>query len=480
MNYWTKIIIILSAMAMLSAQSYGKGDGNVAKVMLVKGTVYSEKGGKKVKLKKDDSVKEGAVITTGAKSFVRFLFIDKSKMNLGAKSEMKIKSFPRDKAGIINLIKGKVRATVSKNYMDIPKSKSKLFIKTRTAAMGVRGTDFSVAYNPQNSQTSLVTFEGTVAMVKVDSMINSVNRNGIDSMLNSPKAVKVKKGQYSGAGPARKRATIPVKISPNQLESMKKSDDQASNSDKDGKDGKKLAPKKSLAKRSLVPPGVNAKNFATSADIVEKQIEGSVGKEKMENIVSNTNQKLADEKREAPPPEGFANKATGAYAPPAGGFIDEKTGLYVPPPPGSAYDANAGVYIPPPNMGSFDISTGEYRPPEGFELKENGKFVQVDMPKRGPASVDNGPRERRDGFADSGEGPFGPGPTDLQFDKDFVLVDGGDGAEFDDIARRDDHILDNEDLIDEIDDARNERDNAPPDIINTGRSRTSFRISIGN
>ena len=58
---------------------------------------------------------------------------------------MVVASFTKKKAGILNLIKGKLRSKVTKDYMNMSdKEKSKLFIVTKTAAMGVRGTEFQV------------------------------------------------------------------------------------------------------------------------------------------------------------------------------------------------------------------------------------------------------------------------------------------------------------------------------------------------
>lgn len=92
-------------------------------------------------------------------------------MNLGPNSQMVINAFPKKEAGIITLVKGQIRSQVTKDYMEMEdKSKSKLYIKTKTAAMGIRGTDFQVNFNPQNQNTSLITFEGKVAMATLTAM----------------------------------------------------------------------------------------------------------------------------------------------------------------------------------------------------------------------------------------------------------------------------------------------------------------------
>jgi len=343
----------------------------VAKVIILKGNVaaYVENSEKPRKLKRGDWVSEGEIVKCAGKSFAKLLFIDKSQINISPNSEMVIKEFPRKKAGIINLIKGKVRAKVTKNYMDINPSGSKLFIKTRTAAMGVRGTDFQVIFNPKNDVTSLLTFEGAVAMAKLNGNIPNDQRN-LDNLLNNREAVLVRAGQFSGSMPSRGRVSLPVKISPTQLESLKNSDDQVSS----GKT--KKVEKKSKVVRSIVPKGLDPKKVAeVGQEIVKK------------TIGVNSSTEVKTDRGNRPPAEGFSNKRTGEFAPPAGGYVDQKTGLYVPPVEGSTYDANAEVYIPPPEVGSVDVETGEYVPPEGYKLTDSGELTKEVDTSRGPASV---------------------------------------------------------------------------------------------
>lgn len=370
---------------------YSADSPNVAKVIILKGQVEELRLGlNPIRLKKGDWVKEGSLLRAGDRSFVKLLFIDKSQMNLGANSEVNIMEFPKNKAGIINLIKGKVRSKVTKNYMDIDESGSKLFIKTKTAAMGVRGTDFQVIYNPRNSVTSLVTFEGTVAMTKIDSALkeSQINQRMLEANLNRKEAVLVRQGQYSGSLPNQSRVSEPVKISPSQLESLKNLDPSVSDS---GEEKRKPASVETKTKivRSIVPKGLDPKKVAeVNSGTLEKALTDGVGAKATVKVVENTQTRIETTRSAGPPPEGFIDRATGAFAPPAGGFVDEKTGLYVPPSEGSSFDPNAGVYIPAPDVGSVDSETGAYVPPEGFKLVDSGDIVPVEG--RSLASVGDG------------------------------------------------------------------------------------------
>lgn len=133
-----KKLIIASLMLFMSRAILAE---DVAKVVLLKGQVKAKlSNGSVVDVVADQIFLEGAVLQTAEKSFVKLIFIDKSQMNLGPNSQMVINSFPKKRPGIITLVKGQIRSQVTKDYMEMDdKNKSKLYIKTKTAAMGIRG-----------------------------------------------------------------------------------------------------------------------------------------------------------------------------------------------------------------------------------------------------------------------------------------------------------------------------------------------------
>ena len=387
MNQTLKILTISLLMFCAQSVTFANSKG-VAKAIILKGNVeaFNPKTKEKKNLKKGSWVKEGFIIKTHKRSFVKFLFIDKSQMNLGPKSKMAITKFPKKKAGIITLMKGSLRSKVTKNYLDMKdKNKSKLFIKTKTAAMGVRGTDFLVTYNPENRNTALITFSGAVAMAQLSNSIRNIrnNQKALERIVSSDKAVIVKKGQFSGVAPGKtQRATIPVKINPGQLESMKKSNGSKS-ADDQSSTKRQNKPKKKF--RSIIPPGVNAKKFSNHSK-VEDQLVKVIGVKQTKDVMDKIGKPIAN--ADSPPPEGMVNKETGEIAPPAGGFIDVKTAQYIPPPPGSAYDASTQTYIPPADMGGFNNVTGDFQHVD-YNLTADGKFVQKDdFAARTPASTD--------------------------------------------------------------------------------------------
>lgn len=119
------------------------------KVLKVKGEAYSNSN----PITEGASLEEGAeVVVKGKNSFVHLRFEDGSMML--QKEGKAILKIAKPKKTLINLIKGKI--FVFKN----PKEKSKLNVKTKRAAMAVRGTKF---YVEEGKETYLCVCEGKVA-----------------------------------------------------------------------------------------------------------------------------------------------------------------------------------------------------------------------------------------------------------------------------------------------------------------------------
>lgn len=250
--------------------------------------------------------------------------------------------------------------------------KSKLYIKTKTAAMGVRGTEFHVSFNPENLRTALVTLSGEVSFAQINSeaIANSIDRSALERTVSSSDAVLVTKGQFSGSSPDLPRATIPVTISPAQFEVIKNNDG-TKEASPDQVDNSSTTPKKNF--RSIVPPGMDAKAVANDGSSMEKAVTNATGAEsvaKAQEVLSKTVKVEAN----SAPPEGYVNASTGAIAPTAGGFVDLKTAQYIAPPKGSSFDPVTKTYIPPASFGSFDAKTGSYKN-DNFTLTSNGEFV---------------------------------------------------------------------------------------------------------
>lgn len=270
-----------------------------------------------------DKLVEDTSILTSAKSFVKIKFIDNSELNVGPESKIVITEMKKESPGIISLLKGRIRTEVEK---DSQQNDNKFFVKTRTAAMGVRGTDFQTIYNPESQTTSLLTFKGEVAMAKVADDIGTPVEDEVTVLKNklaTKETVLVPPGQSSFTSDAIVKSSLPVKISPVQLNALYKNQE------------------------------FHAKNEIPAAN------------NKLEDL------KVAEQKA---PAEGLVNKTTGDFAPKAGGFIDLETGIYVAPDANAVLDKKAGVYVSK-KIGNVDAGTGEYIPPAGLVLDAKKGFV---------------------------------------------------------------------------------------------------------
>ncbi len=340
---------------------------NVAKVVIMRGMVKAKlTDGSIVDVKADQSLPEGATVQTADKSFVKLLFIDKSQMNLGPNSQMIINAFPKKEAGIITLVKGQIRSQVTKDYMEMDdKSKSKLYIKTKTAAMGIRGTDFQVNYNPKNQNTALITFEGKVAMAHIDRSVREerFDQGKLERVVSSEKAVLVTQGQISAVNlNVAERAMVPTKLGTKQIEALESNET-----------GLKESSIDSSAKqfRNPIPPGAEGTAFSNTSSELDKEV-AKMGVD----VKAALPQVAASDKGSSP--EGFFNMNTGEYKLPAGSIVDLNTVNIVPPPSNAVFDTNSGTYIVPESFGKIDKVTGEYKAPAGLALGVDGKFTVVD------------------------------------------------------------------------------------------------------
>ena len=350
-----KFLFIFLFLQLLASAAFAK---NVAIVKLLRGEADVVTLGKTTKLKANDWVEDGAVIKTAEKSFVKLVFLDKSQMNVGPNSEMKIEQFSEKDSGVIDLVKGKIRAQVSKDYLQIKdKEKSKLFIKTSNAVMGIRGTDFMIATNGKS--TSAVLFEGEVVFNKLDNR-SEVATAKLESIVD--RGVRMFPGEFSVMDSNRPAPTVPSLLNIQQRETLEKNENfEADRGPNSGKEE---------AKSSVVPEGLSGK------------------------VVSSTSEVLKTEVREPDPkaatvpasrdPDGYVKGDT--VKPANGSFVHIDSGVIIPPGPGSVLDVNTNTYIPGQGAGSV-ATDGSYLPPKNVEITNDGKIMVAVTDAKGATVV---------------------------------------------------------------------------------------------
>ncbi len=274
----------------------------------------------------------GDVIETKAKSFVKIKFPDKSSYILGPNSKLSITKQTPDSPKILNLLEGRIKGLVMKGQSKPSGYHHKVFVKTRSAILGVRGTEFVTSYNGKNHITSNITLKGEVDLYKTsDELIFESIREELDLTENestevNPKSLKekiegtkvkaIKKGYFSSALLNEEEAKVPLRISPKQIIALKET------------------------------------NFLTKT----KSHKMSVS-----DLYATYEDKTFDKKTIRHGRDG--------------GLVDLKTGIYISPPENALFDDKNKIYIIPEELGKVDPKTGDYNPPRGLLLDPTEGFI---------------------------------------------------------------------------------------------------------
>ncbi len=328
-----KMTLLLILAMLISLPSYA---GKAALVKLIKGDAVVIVNGKEIKLKANDWIDGGAVVKTSDKSFVKLVFIDKSQMNVGPLSEIKIEKFHSKDAGIIDLVKGKIRSQVTKDYLQIQgKDRSKLFIKTKNAVMGVRGTDFMITTNGKN--TAAILFEGEVVFNRLNdhAVVNSAD---LDRIVDQ--GVRMFPGEFSAVGD-QGAPTVPALLNVGQRDRLEKNVQFDKNESS-----------KSAAAKSIVPAGLSGTAVASKPNI--------------ETVKSDDTKVRASVNA-----DGFVKD--GQIKPANGSFVHLDSATIIAPGKDAVLDENSNTYIASDKAGSVSAD-GTYNPPKGVTIAEDGKI----------------------------------------------------------------------------------------------------------
>lgn len=169
------IILIISALPILASVKHvgrlikltgdvkiysnpGKKITGPAPHVLLDGQYYSVK-----KARLGMKIKNGSILETGNKSKARIVYKNGDQFNVGEGTAYSINwsrtRKSKKKGSIVNLMRGKLRAIVSKKG---PRNNMK--VTTKFASMGVRGTDFFVTKKGNVGSTKLTVLRGEVAL----------------------------------------------------------------------------------------------------------------------------------------------------------------------------------------------------------------------------------------------------------------------------------------------------------------------------
>ncbi len=162
-------------------------------------------------LSMDSEVYQGDTVRTLKSSVVKIAMINDATITVAPSSEMVIEHYIGQDENLIHLLKGVMRAKVNNNPMN---KENSLIVKSETAALGVRGTDFQFTYNTQNRISSVLTYEGVVGFRKIQS--SKFSYSDLDNALSQSSTYEVLKGQYSANNLKTGTINVPTKISVKQ------------------------------------------------------------------------------------------------------------------------------------------------------------------------------------------------------------------------------------------------------------------------
>lgn len=307
------ILIVFTPLCFTEAFS----EDSIATALIVKGNVTYLSPGKRnaSPLKKGVKLLKDTSIYVKGKGFAKIKFINSSSMTIGPNSKVAVEMDLSDKTTLVNLISGKIRAKVDKNI----KNDKKFLVKTSSATMGVRGTEFQITHSPTVKKTSLLTYNGQVDMKKTkiegtkDTSIKSVSNHISDLKKDlTLNPTSVNRGDYIRMANTDIQKAEKVKINPKQFLLLEK-------------DEKLGAQKMKLTKKEKISLAKKSKELEKE---FKKDIEKSGGK------IRNSLGFIDIDKAVYIPPVDSKNKKylgkiseNGEYIPPKGVVIDAEKGI---------------------------------------------------------------------------------------------------------------------------------------------------------
>jgi hypothetical protein len=266
------------------------------------------------------------------------------------------------------------------------KDKSKLFIKTPNAVMGIRGTDFMISTNGKT--TSAILFEGSVVFNKMDSRgITSSDR--LEVMVD--RGVRMHPGEFSVVDQTRPEPTVPSVLNVQQREALEKNET-----------FDKRAPSNSSpveASKSVVPVGLTGDTVSNDESSIGKEVVAGDAGSKEDSVKAND-------------ANGYSKGD--ALKPANGSIVHVESGTIIAPGADSALDANTNSYGVSPDIGTI-ADDGSFVPAGGGQMTDEGTIiVTVKGADGAPVIVTKVPvsiKPEGPAIVTSPDAPIGPKPA---------------------------------------------------------------------
>ena len=172
-------ILLLLALGLLL--SSGAQADVVGRLTQVEGRVDLLKGGQLPAnpVKVNDGVETGDVIRTKSLSKAQITFIDNSTLSISPESRVGIEAYMVDSAqnkrnAVVELFQGLAQVVVSKVFKA---AEPDFVVKTHTAIMGVRGTEFGIRLQPNSS--TILNLEGLLQVSNIFPEVGQLSRKAL-------------------------------------------------------------------------------------------------------------------------------------------------------------------------------------------------------------------------------------------------------------------------------------------------------------
>jgi hypothetical protein len=153
----------------------------------------------------------GESIQTGPDSRAKVVMADRNVIVISPDTQMVIAKYEHDGKGkkevALDLMKGKIRNNVEQKYDE---EKNTFKVRTPTAVVGVRGTQFITGYDTNTKVTDVVTLRGVVTMMARSSSGGPTGP-----------AVQIRRGESTKLSPGASTPEAPKPVSKDDLKKMK-------------------------------------------------------------------------------------------------------------------------------------------------------------------------------------------------------------------------------------------------------------------
>lgn len=153
MSFFSKTILLV---ILISSALFAK---NVATITGLNGRAFVDRDASKIELNLGDKLQEKDVIHTQDKAKVQIIFKDETIITIGKNSTFAINEYlfdeSKESVAKFGMLSGAMRAITGKIGKVAP---DKFMVKTKTATMGIRGTNFSILVGEDGSYEAYCTF----------------------------------------------------------------------------------------------------------------------------------------------------------------------------------------------------------------------------------------------------------------------------------------------------------------------------------